>query len=229
MDNVQDLACYFVVNITNKTLQHGKRIESACTAIEKLLVKGWTVDLIKLELDAFKRSYPSVLNNIYHIEEIMNEKVPPHNLIEPDVFYYHNRLRETAPPSRLRFNKETREYECHTEAFFLEMKKLFTLEDLLAYWYESNKQNYNENTMKQDKGRFKHLLGFYDIDEILFMIDIAQEKRQEMKLRALTNAFHIEKYIDDARDAIKAKRNIHQMQGINHVIPRKVANGYEQY
>lgn len=221
MEHIQ-LAHYFVEEITERKTNNERRIEHAIASIENLLKKGWTIPLIKKELDEFKKNYPALIPNIYHIEEILGNKQPPNNLIEPDVFYYHNALRKTSAPSRMVFNEETREYERIEEPFFLEMKDVFTMEDLLEYWYESNGLRYNEHHIKQDKGRFQYLLGFYDIDEILFMIDIAQEERKRMKARPLTNAFQLEKYHEQAEEAIKQKRNVHVLQGINKVIPRKV-------
>lgn len=222
MMNHLELARYFVEEITNRTINHEKRIQHAVHSIESLLGKGWTIELLKAEMDAFRKTYPALLSNIYHLEEIIGNKKPPNNLMEADVFYYHNALRETNEPSKLIFNKETREYERREESFFLEMRTIFTMEDLLTYWYASNKLRYNDHHIKQDKGRFQYLLGFYDIDEILFMIDIAQSERDKMKVRPLINAFQLEKYHQAAEEAIKKKRNIHVLQGINQVVPRKV-------
>lgn len=221
MQDIVNLAHYFVVQITGKTTNNENRISHAIQSIQQLVQKGWTVETIKQELDAFKYHYPTLVSNIYHIEEIIGNKQPPNNLMDPDAFYYHNRLRKTSKPSQLVFNEETREYERIEEPFYLEMVECFTMDDLLDYWYKSNGMNPNENIIKQDRGRFEYLLKFYDLDELLFMIDIGQQERKNFKVRPITNVFHLEKYLDQAKDTIKAKRNVHQMQGINQIIPRK--------
>ncbi|RHW32025.1 hypothetical protein [Oceanobacillus profundus] len=222
MNQIYDLAYYFTVNVLRKPEHNTARIHNACQSIQNLCGVGWTLDALKAEIDAFQRDYPSLLANIYHLEEVIGNKKPPNNLIEEDVFYYHNHLRITSSPSKLVLNKETRQYERVEEEFFLEMKAFFTIEDLLKYWYESNGMRSTNHHIKQDTGRFKYLLDFYDIDEVLFMIDIAQQQRALFDLRPLTNAFQLEKYVEDARKKIKEKQNIHLLKGINHVIPRKV-------
>lgn len=219
-DPVLQLASYFVINITNKQMNNETRIHNAYGAIQRMLQAGWTLETIKVELDKFKAEYPTIVENVYHVEEILGNKKPPHNLMDPDIFYYHNRLRVTSNPSRLVLNKETREYERVEEPFFLEMIPCFTMDDLLDYWYESNHMRTNESIIKKDTGRFEYLFGFYDLDEILFAIDVAQEERKKWKQRPLTNAFQLERYIEQARDDIKMKQNEHKKAGINHVIPR---------
>lgn len=216
------LAEYFVKEITQRMTGTDARIERALAAIVQLENKGWTLKDIKNELDAFAKAYPGLVTNIYHMEEIMANKQPPSNLMEKDVFYYHNRLRKTSKPVRIYRDKETGSFIRQEEKFFLEMKDSFTMKDLLEYWYDSNGMKPTEHNLKQDKGKFEYILGFYDIDEVLFMIDIAQITRKERMLRPLLNAFEIEKSIEDARKQIREKRNVHRLQGIDRIVEREV-------
>jgi hypothetical protein len=221
MDQKQWLAHYFVTQITQKTVNIQGRIERALGAIDKLLEKGWTVEEIKNELDLFAKMYPQVVKNIYHLEEIIGNKQPPGNLMEPDVFYYHNALRVTSAPTQLKYNPELKRYERIEPEFFLEMKKCFTMKDLLQYWYKSNGMTPTEHNIKQDTGRFEYLLGLYDLDEILFMIDIAQATRKDNQQKPLRNVFELEKFIEEAREAIQLKKNAHRLEGIDRIIKRR--------
>ena len=214
--NAQELAVYFFEGLLQKNVTLSQ-INSATEYINQLLEKGWKVDLIKKELDDFIQEYPHMKSNVYTVQQIMHNKQLPDNLMENDVFYYHNALRMTSKPVRLVYDKEKKEYIRIEEPFFLKMKTCFNMNDLLEYWYNASEIDPNENTRKQDKGKFKYLLGFYDIDEILFMIDIAQLDRRSRQLRLVKNAFELEKYIEQARESIKAKRSSSKIQGVDRL------------
>lgn len=220
LETVEELAYYFVHTITQAKVGIKGRINSAITSIQQLLEDGWTLDEIKYELDEFAKMYPQIVVNIYHIEEIMGQKVAPNNLIEPDVFYYHNILRNVSGPTRIKRDPETGKLIRYSEPFYLEIKKRFTLKDLLDYWYKQMEIIPNEHIVRQDEGKFKYLLSNYTLDEILFAIDVAKAIRREMQLRPLRNAFELDKYIEEARALIKEKENVHRLQGINREFKR---------
>lgn len=223
--DINELSLYFVEEITQKdktVISFMKRVEMANLSIERLLKQGWTIDLIKNELDEFKRLYPAFCPNIYHIEEIMANKTPPNNLLDHDVFYYHQELREIPKPSKIVLNKETLEYEREESAFFLEMKAVYTLDDLLKYWYKQICHTATQHDIRRDTGRAEYLLKNYDIDEILFMIDLTKEGYMNRKAK-LNNLFKIEDFADKVESTIMSKKSIHMIHGINKVRTRKQA------
>jgi len=213
------LAHYFVTMISMKNTNMEKRYQRTLETIEMYLEQGWELEEIKYELDQFAMMYPQLLPNIYHIEEIMANKQPPNNLINPDIFYYHNALRITSEPPRIYYDEEQQCFVRKDSDFFLEIKKRFTMKDLLTYWYNSNKMKPTEHNIKQDTGRFEYLLTVYDLDEVLYMIDITQRKRKENQMPACRNVFEIEKHIEDAREMIKLKKNEHRKMKIDRVFP----------
>jgi hypothetical protein len=153
------------------------------------------------------------------MEEIIGNKQPPNNLIDPDMFYYHNALREVPPPVTIKFidGKPVR----NESTFYLEMKKRFTMQDLLNYWYQHNSVKPNTGMLKQDEGKFKYILGFYTVDEILFAIDVSKAIRSDKQLLPLRNIFDLERYMDEARNFMEGKKNVHQLAGINRVIQKR--------
>lgn len=220
MESSHELANYFVYRITQARIGVEARIKSALTTIQKLQEAGWSLYEIKHELDQFAHDYPQVVANIYHMDEIMAKKEPPNNLLEPHVFYYHNLLREVSPPTKIVKDPATGKMVRQTQPFFLEMKKRFTMQELMDYWYEQMEIKPNEHMIRQDEGKFKYILGNYTLDEVLFAIDASKTLRKERQLRLLRNAFELDKYIEDAREFIKAKENIHKVQGINREFKR---------
>lgn len=220
MQTVEELANYFVHYITQARFSIEARTNSAISAIRVLLDKGWTLHDIKEELDSFSRTYPQIVITLYHVEEIMKTKEPPNNLLHPDSFYYHNILREVPPPPTLKMDPQSGKMVRIEHDFYLEMKKRFTLQELLDYWYTQMNIVPNEHMIKQDEGKFKYMLGNYTVDELLFMIDVAKVQRKENQLRPLRNAFELEKYIEEARDFLQRKENTHKVAGINREIKR---------
>lgn len=210
----QDVAVHFV-KIVGARQNIDMRVRQTEEAIQKLVNQGWSLQEIIRELDQLDENSR---RNVYHIEEVFCHKKPTRNLIEKDVFYYHSALRETSPPTRLYYNKETRSFERKEEKFYLQMKTAFTMDDLLEYWYtvhEIDDRNY-----KWDEGKFKYLLGLYTLDEILFAIDIAKTMRKELCQRPLRDAFELKNYMEEAREFIRYKQNAHKLEGINKVIRR---------
>jgi hypothetical protein len=226
MQSIEELAYYFVHHITQAKVGVEARIRSALASIPKLLERGWTLQEIKQELDQFAYDYPQLVTNVYHIDEIMSKKEPPNNLIEPDVFYYHNALREVSPPTRIIKDPVTGQFIRQSQPFYLEIKKRFTMQDLLNYWYTQMEITPNEHMIRQDEGKFKYILSNYTLDEVLFAIDAAKTIRKERQLRPLRNAFELDKYIEDAREFIRAKENVHKMQGINREFKRNSTSYY---
>ena len=217
----EELAGYFFRSVVERIVS-SSQISATAEYIKELVGKGWKVEDIKNEVDLFAKEYPEMVKNVYTLQQIMTNKQPPSNLIEDGAFYYHNRLRITSKPVRLKKNNETGRMERIEEPFFLEMVKVFNMDHLLEYWYTSNDTIPNESSIRRDKGRFEYLLGYYDIEEILFMIDIAQDNRKMMNQKLLKNAFDLEKYIEDAKQQIKLKRSIARTHNVNKVIEKAV-------
>ncbi len=215
MKDAYELAAYFVNHITEATVGVEARIDNALASISALIENGWTLNDIKNELDQFKLDYPRIAINVYHIDEIMNKKEPPDNLMEPDVFYYHSELRKMSSVPVIKRDPVTKKMVRNSEPFYLEIKKRYTMKNLMDYWYKEMDIIPNEHMIRQDEGKFKYILGNYTLDEVLFSIDVSKIIRKEQQIRPLRNAFELDRYIEDAREFIQKKRNTHKMEGIN--------------
>ncbi|SFJ65612.1 hypothetical protein SAMN02799624_05407 [Paenibacillus sp. UNC496MF] len=195
------------------------RLQRATASIRKATEAGWTIHDLQFEISEFARIHPELVKRVYHLEEIIGNKKPPNNLIEPDVFYYHNVLRNVPPAPRISIKDGV--VKRIEESFYLEIKKRFTMDELQEYWYKTNGITPNDHMRRQDEGKFKYLLGIYNIDELLFAIDVARSMRAEMQLLPLRNAFDLERYMDDARKFIEGKKNVHIQEGINKIVRKE--------
>lgn len=226
MESVQELAHYFVYQITQARVGIEGRIKSALSSLPALIERGWSLYEIKVELDQFARDYPQVATNIYHIGEIMDKKEPPNNLMETDLFYYHSELRIMSAPPTIRKDAETGKLVRYSEPFYLEMKQRYTMQELMDYWYKQMEITPNEHMIRQDEGKLKYILGNYTLDEVLFAMDVSKALRVERQQRPLRNLFELDKYIEDARDSLLKKQNIHKVQGINREFRREHTTTY---
>jgi len=219
LDEKIQLAEWFVLHVVKATAGVENRIKNAINSIERFMQIGWTIKDLQDEISEFSKTYPQIIPNIYHLDEIIGNKQPPNNLIDPEMFYYHNALREVPPPVKIKMieGKPVRE----EQSFYLEMKKRFTMQDLLAYWYEHNGVKPNSSMLRQDEGKFNYLLGFYTVDELLFAIDVSKSMRAQKQQMPLRNVFDLERYMEDARIFMEGKKNVHQLAGINRVIAKR--------
>lgn len=224
MQDIQELANYFVYHITQSRVGVEARINSALASIPRYLEQGWSLYELKSEIEQFALDYPQVVVNIYHMDEIMGRKEPPNNLMERDVFYYHSELRNMSQPPRIVRDPVSGKMVRQVEPFYLEMKTRYTMQDLLNYWYQEAGITPNEHMIRQDEGKIKYVLGNYTLDELLFAIDVSKILRKERQQRPLRNIFELDKYIEEARESIQRKQNVHKMQGINREFRRDTTN-----
>ena len=115
------------------------------------------------------------------------------SLLKPNTFYYHDRLRIMSKAPK--WDPETlREI---TYPYFLEMKLMFTMDDLIEYFYQKTLIPVELRNRKNEEASFKYLLDKYKvmktepIDFILFLIDSVKEEDSIYKV------FDLQKYEPD--------------------------------
>ena len=96
-----------------------------------------------------------------------------------------------------------------TSRFFLEMKIIYAIEDLINYYYSKFPENSEWKSENKDIGAINYLLNKYkrlkyisEVDFILFLIDYASydEKR-------ISNIIDLERYEHEVGKVLKAKVN----------------------
>ena len=115
------------------------------------------------------------------------------SLLKPNTFYCHDKLRIMSKAPK--WDPETlREI---TYPYFLEMKIMFTMDDLIEYFYQKTLIPVELRNRKNEEASFKYLLDKYKvmktepIDFILFLIDSVKEEDSIYKV------FDLQKYEPD--------------------------------
>lgn len=121
------------------------------------------------------------------------EKYWSGSLLSPNTFYYHDLLRITSKAPK--WDPET--LQEITYPFFLEMRIMFTMNDLINYYYKKTLIPVELRNRKNDEASFKYLLEKYKvmkvepIDFVLFLIDKVSEDD------VITKVFDLQKYEHD--------------------------------
>jgi hypothetical protein len=196
--------------------------------IEQLLAGGTSVKEIETLMNRYKSVHPSP-QEAYMVDDILSYfkvkadkkevKRDPNNLLEPGKFYYHTALQIAPPPPTIMQRDDGTFYSSYEdEEFYLEMKEVFTLSDLVDYFYKV--MEIDVDFKERDMGAFKHILKSYDIDTVLYMINEARVMSEDRGKSKPTSPFDIRDYADDAIAVLEDRKNSAYMEGLDRVIPR---------
>jgi hypothetical protein len=221
MKNEMEVSIWFVKEVNKAKNQIENKITRNALSIQREVENGKSIDEIIQKIKSYACYYPEKIEKIYDVEEILKEKNVSENLIKDGIFYYHRNLRNVSSAPKIKI-KSDGTVEKTTNNFEFEIKKCYTLKDLMSYFYKTNEINPNDSIVKQDEGKFRHLLKYYDVDLILFSIDVSKILRADNGQDKLKNVFELEKYIDEAEFCIKEKKNIHKQERLSFYQKRGV-------
>ncbi|MEK1828902.1 hypothetical protein AAAC51_07075 [Priestia megaterium] len=115
---------------------------------------------------------PSNILEKHQISFVRKSYYDPENLLTLGQFYYHPRLQVVPPPPVLDIKDDgTINSSYEEEPFYLEIVDKMTVQDLLDYFYYKANVKPQEAVKARDIGAFEHLLKFWDVDFILYLID----------------------------------------------------------
>lgn len=167
-------------------------------------------------------------SEVYNMEEIfkfygvtpkqkrrVQKAIPQDSLLKAGRFYYHPALQEAPPPPVVEALPDgTFKSSYDDEEFFLEIKDSFTLDDLVEYMYKRVPQM-RRTHREREKGAFKHILQYTELDVLLYAIDEGAVDEQ-----APRSAFDFEDYVEQAERIYEERQNTLFTEGLDHVIPR---------
>lgn len=143
------------------------------------------------------------------------------NLLEPK-FYYHNQLRILPPPPESEYDPYTCTIKSTPIEYFLEIRASYTINDLMEYIAQKESMKYLFNNKPRLLGALKVQITKYDIDLLLFLIDVVDVIYCNKK-NYLKNIFEIDDYVKEAKECFNLKHTENVINGTNKVVPKKRA------
>lgn len=148
----------------------------------------------------------------------------PGNLIIPGQFYYHRRLQATPPPPVIQISDDgTFKATYEDEPFFLEIIEKITVRDLVHYFYGKTNSVCPEAHTQKDCGAFEHMLKFWDVDFILYLIDEAFACSRDSGKQLPKSPLDIQQYETEAQLVYEARKLICYEEGLDRVYARPIA------
>jgi len=142
----------------------------------------------------------------YHIDSVFPQEKPiPGNLIDPNQTYLHPRLLRMPESIVSSMDKDGIVSHHNLGNWVIVPVQLFTLDDLVNYYYEKFPGVYQNR--KRDTGALKFLLDRYGLDMLLFVIDAAMRFIEGEDKPLPKTPFEITNYDDEARRAYDEKMN----------------------
>ncbi len=148
------------------------------------------------------------------------ERLWENSLLEKGRFYYHRELRMRNKMPKL--SKDMKNISVGDMK--IEMKIIYTMDELLNYYYKKANIFMEIRDHKKDRGALNHLLKKYEkitsieaIDFVLTMIDICNNEEIQ-----INEVFDIEQKKGEAFNMIKQRQNEARAKGLNKIIWREV-------
>lgn len=195
-------------------------IRSMCVEMCTLLSKGWCSKDI---MQGISRSKPHT-----PIANLMDGRVQANaNIINPYRFYYHNQLRIV--PDVIIDEKtvdEETELIDTSEKYYLEMKASYTVDDIVEYYISAIGVDRKILKMEEQKRIFNWLLKRYDLDLLMYMTDSFVANVIDNDKEAPLVPLEIQKFSNEARTILLAKRTEAKESDNDRIIPRKRVLSY---
>lgn len=176
----------------------------------------------KDEVDKESFYKPSDILNKLNIKFVKKPYTDANNLLIPGKFYYHPRLQLTPPAPKLKIEDDgtiTPSYE--EEEFYLEIVDKLTIENLITYYYNKMGKSVDKKYLSRDIGAMEHMLKFWDVDFILYLIDEAFAISMDKGEPLPNSLLDIQKYDEAALAVYEARKNLCFEEGLDRVHSRR--------
>lgn len=212
--------CYEIVKTIPKEHITKELKKSLLGDIKELLSKGWIAEHILKTVLSSKINFSKANSKII---PLFNEKVPSvKNILKQNIFYLHNQLRISSKPAQIDFDLNTGEFKKVVEDYFLELRADFTMDELIEYYFKHT--NLYENKSKsliRAKGALAWLVEKYSLEQVLFMIDEADNHIQSCNLPKLKNILDVQDYYAAAKETYQRRYTECRYNGVDKIVPRK--------
>ena len=189
--------------------------------ITNLLSKGWTSGEIQFNMEFFKDRYPEIELSL---SQYFSGRTPKRfNILKNPGYYYHNELRIMSPPPVVTVDYNTGSITRKLTDYYIEMRCSYTVEELYNYFLQHDKL-YNKRYIDQSKciGGLKWMLNNkFNIELILYMIDIANDMAIANDTHPLVSILDLQHFAKGAEDALNQRVTQVKSTGDDKIVPRK--------
>lgn len=141
------------------------------------------------------------------------------NLLKQGVMYYHKQLKLMNNLPIINHDIDSGTMTSEKVEYYLEPVASYTLDDLLRYFYSKEMADTQEYNYKRMYGMFKHMIGKYGLDKLLFMIEAAARMYEsEHKVFSLSD---FESYSSTASQYLEEIKNNCKYSGGDKYVYRK--------
>lgn len=140
------------------------------------------------------------------------------NILQQGVMYYHKELKLMNSLPVVNHDIDSGTMTSSKVEYYLEPVASYTIDDLLKYFYSKGMADTTEYNYKRMYGMFKHMIGQYGIDKVLFMIEGAARAFEADKKVFSLNDFH--SYSSTASQYLEEVKNNCKYSGGDHNVPR---------
>ena len=144
-----------------------------------------------------------------------NTKPKVINLINPKRIYFHKELRITQKPPTLEFDYNTGKVIRTQEPYFLEMKSTYTINNIIKYYKDTINPLKKINEKRID-GAFRWLLKNYDLEILLYMIDISSYEENK-----ILNPLDIRNCEYEAMEKYQSILKLSKLNGDDKIVPKR--------
>lgn len=216
--SMYDLAFHFIQDFYGASCPQETK-EKVLDEIVDLLYRGFTSGEIARRWKTYRREYPG---SIPDFQTLYAKDPEEENLLTPDKMYYHNALILIPPPPKRTFDPESGEIHKENHPYFLEIRASFTIRELVEYYVRSFSLTPDEEDLHQYEGAMKWLLKYHDVEQILFMIDVAANLCRSEDLEPIPPV-RLREYRRDAENIRLTKITELRAMGEERIVPRKRA------
>ncbi|MCX7610349.1 MAG: hypothetical protein N2043_02020 [Ignavibacterium sp.] len=201
-----------------------KEVKVECLQMmKKILLDKWTDKDIIREMNYFLQTNKNKIPMPSFYRWLSNRKnnQTEINLLHPEHYYAHSELQIRPPKPKRTIDYNEGVVKKQTSDYYLEMRSSYTVHDLMKYYLKLFGGITSIKEHRQLKGAFEYLLRFYNVEMLLFMMDVASIEVKEKKVKINgKEPFFIEEYKNEAIEILTEKQNEMLIGGCK-VVPRK--------
>lgn len=214
--SLYDIAYMFVCKFKKERTFTKKEKLKIVTDIYNLLHRGFT----DTEMFIYFKKFGS--NGYFDIENAFKNIQPnTKNLLKPNRIYFHSQLILTSGKPDIDFDYNSGQMKVCLTNYYFENVASYTFNNVVDYY--KSKAIYSTEYVSDQRinGTFKWLIDKYDIEVLLFMIDIYDEWVECNIIDNSYNPIELSNAYKNAIISYKNKTNESAVMGVNKIVPKQ--------